>query len=112
MARDSEGIQDHADPQEKTVQRDSMLSGSEKPVPVPVTVGRRESSVRPMPQEFSMPTVSSLVEQFIAPLFAGDRSGARAVVAEAFEEGLSAEEIIMQVIWPTMEKIQGLYRAD
>ena len=56
--------------------------------------------------------VESLVERFIEPLFAGDRSGARAIVAEAFEEGLSAEEILMQVVWPTMEKIQGLYRAD
>jgi methanogenic corrinoid protein MtbC1 len=56
--------------------------------------------------------VDSLLERFTGPLFAGDRSGARAIVAEAFEEGLTAEEILMQVVWPTMEKIQGLYRAD
>ncbi len=56
--------------------------------------------------------VESLLERFVEPLFAGDRSGARAIVAEAFEEGLTAEEILMQVIWPTMEKIQGMYRAD
>jgi methanogenic corrinoid protein MtbC1 len=60
----------------------------------------------------SSPAIESLLEQFMTPLFAGDRSGARAVVAEAFEEGLSAEEILMQLIWPTMEKIQGLYRSD
>ncbi len=59
-----------------------------------------------------MPAVDTLLEQFVAPLFAGDRSGARAVVAEAFEEGFSAEEILMQLIWPTMDKIQGMYRAD
>lgn len=59
-----------------------------------------------------MTALDSLLERFTAPLFAGDRSGSRAIVAEAFEEGLSAEEIIMQLIWPTMEKIQGLYRAD
>jgi methanogenic corrinoid protein MtbC1 len=58
------------------------------------------------------PAVESLLERFVSPLFAGDRSGARAIVAEAFEEGLSAEEIIMQVIWPTMDKVQGLYRQD
>lgn len=56
--------------------------------------------------------IDSLVERFVEPLFAGDRSGSRAIVAEAFEEGLGAEEILMQLIWPTMEKIQGLYRAD
>ena len=60
----------------------------------------------------SSPVVESLLERFINPLFAGDRSGARAIIAEAFEEGLSSEEIIMQLIWPTMEKIQALYRAD
>jgi len=56
--------------------------------------------------------VESLLERFIGPLFAGDRSGARAIVAEAFEEGLSAEEILMQLIWPTIDKVQGMYRAD
>jgi methanogenic corrinoid protein MtbC1 len=59
-----------------------------------------------------MPAVETLLEKFIAPLFAGDRSGSRAIVAEAFEEGLTAEEIIMQLIWPTMDKVQGMYRAD
>jgi methanogenic corrinoid protein MtbC1 len=54
----------------------------------------------------------ALVEKFVAPLFAGDRSGSRAIVAEAFEQGMTAEEILMHLIWPTMDKIQGLYRAD
>jgi methanogenic corrinoid protein MtbC1 len=58
------------------------------------------------------PAVESLLERFVEPLFAGDRSGSRAVVAEAFEEGLGAEEILMQLVWPMMDKIQGLYRAD
>ena len=58
------------------------------------------------------PIVESLLERFVDPLFAGDRSGARSIVADAFETGLSAEEILMQVIWPTMEKVQALYRAD
>lgn len=56
--------------------------------------------------------VESLLERFTAPLFTGDRSGSRAIVAEAFEEGMAAEEILMQLIWPTMENIQGQYRAD
>jgi len=59
-----------------------------------------------------MSTLAPLVERFIEPLFAGDRSGSRAVVAEAFEDGLSSEEILMQLIWPTMLKVQSLYRAD
>ena len=59
-----------------------------------------------------MPATDTLLERFLAPLFAGDRSGARAIVAEAFETGMSAEEILMQLIWPAMEKIQSLYRGD
>jgi methanogenic corrinoid protein MtbC1 len=51
-------------------------------------------------------------EKFLAVLATGDRSNARAIVAEAFEDGLSAEEILMQLVWPTMEKIQALYRND
>lgn len=54
----------------------------------------------------------ALLERFITPLFVGARSGARAIVAEAFEEGLNSEEILMQLIWPAMEKTQVLYRAD
>jgi methanogenic corrinoid protein MtbC1 len=58
------------------------------------------------------PVLENLLERFMTPLFAGDRSGSRAIVAEAIEEGISAEENLMGQIWPTMEKIQGLYRAD
>ena len=53
-----------------------------------------------------------LLERFMTPLFVGDRSGARQIVAEAFEEGLTSEEILMQLVWPAMEKTQVLYRAD
>ena len=64
----------------------------------------------------SVPTTSALMEnlleRFMPALSDGDRSTARGIVAEAFEEGLSAEEILIQLIWPAMDKIQGLYRAD
>lgn len=59
-----------------------------------------------------MAASNHLLESFITPLFVGDRSGARAIVAQAFEEGLSSEEIIMQLIWPAMERTQTLFRAD
>ena len=59
-----------------------------------------------------MPVTETLNERLTAPLFAGDRSGTRAIVAEAFESGMTAEQILMEIIWPTMDKIQGLYKAD
>ncbi|MCL2639789.1 MAG: B12-binding domain-containing protein [Phycisphaerales bacterium] len=57
-------------------------------------------------------TLDTLLERFLTILFAGDRSGARGIVAEAFENGMSAEQILMNVIWPTMEKIRAQYKAD
>lgn len=59
-----------------------------------------------------MPATEALLERFSPVVFSGDRSGARAIVADAFEAGLSAEEITMELIWPTMEKLSALYRAD
>ena len=59
-----------------------------------------------------MAATETLLERFFATLFAGDRPAARTIVAEAFESGLASEEIIMQLIWPAMEKIQTLYRSD
>jgi methanogenic corrinoid protein MtbC1 len=59
-----------------------------------------------------MPVLENLSERFLATLFSGDRSAARGIVAEAFEEGMDAQDILMELIWPVMEQIQKLYRAD
>ncbi len=59
-----------------------------------------------------MSATEVMLDRFSQVVFAGDRSGARAIVAEAFEAGLTAEEITMQLIWPTMEKLSAMYRAD
>lgn len=58
------------------------------------------------------PALNDLSERFMEPLFKGDRSTARGIVAEAFEADLSAQDILMGLIWPAMEKVQVLYRAD
>ena len=59
-----------------------------------------------------MAATESMLERFFVPLFAGDRSGARAIVAEAFESGMGSEAITMRLIWPAIERIQTLYRGD
>lgn len=59
-----------------------------------------------------MQATSELIERFIPVLFSGDRSGARAIIAEAFESGSTGEDIVRELIWPAMDKIQTLYRAD
>ncbi len=57
-------------------------------------------------------STSTLLERFMVTLFKGERSAARGIVAEAFESDMSAEEILMGLIWPAMEKVQVLYRSD
>lgn len=52
------------------------------------------------------------VERMFQALIAGDRQGARDLAAEVIREGCSAEELAMQVYWPTMEMISTLFRAD
>jgi len=59
-----------------------------------------------------MPVLENLSERFVTTLFAGDRSAARGIVAEAFEEGMDAQDILTELVWPVMEQIQTLYRAD
>jgi len=65
-----------------------------------------------LPATASTGLLENLLERLLPAISGGDRSTARGIVAEAFEEGLSAEGILMNLIWPAMEKIQGLYRAD
>lgn len=60
----------------------------------------------------STASTEATLERFLATLFAGDRSGARGIVAESFEAGLAAEQILTDLIWPTMENIQAMYKAD
>jgi len=56
--------------------------------------------------------LSAMADRFLAVLFKGDRSAARGIVAEALEAESSAEEVLMDLIWPVMERVQVLYRAD
>jgi methanogenic corrinoid protein MtbC1 len=55
-------------------------------------------------------------ETFIPPLFqalvAGDRTGARAVIAEMQAVGTSPEDIAHDVFWPVLETINSLHRSD
>ncbi|MDP9174006.1 MAG: hypothetical protein M3O30_09095 [Planctomycetota bacterium] len=54
----------------------------------------------------------SLSEIYLEPLLAGDRLACRKVIEQATFSGLTAYELLTQLIWPTMEEIQNLYRDD
>lgn len=53
-----------------------------------------------------------LTERFFETLIAGDRAAARAVVAEASARGLSPEDILGELFWPTYENLEKLHKRD
>jgi methanogenic corrinoid protein MtbC1 len=55
---------------------------------------------------------TSLSQRYLEPLLTGDRGACREVVETAMFEGITAFELLTQLIWPTMEGLQELYRDD
>jgi methanogenic corrinoid protein MtbC1 len=55
---------------------------------------------------------SGLRESYLAALLAGDRVTARQLVDDALARGTPAYELLNDLVWPTMEHIQHLYRED
>jgi methanogenic corrinoid protein MtbC1 len=53
-----------------------------------------------------------LCQQYIEPLLAGDRQGCRRFIEETLATGVLASDLLNQLIWPTMELLQSLYRED
>ncbi len=61
------------------------------------------------------PSVSvdaNLCRAYLEPLLAGDRNGCRKVVDTALAAGTTAYDLLTQLVWPTMERVQSLYRED
>ncbi|MGA2585296.1 MAG: cobalamin-dependent protein [Tepidisphaeraceae bacterium] len=59
-----------------------------------------------------MSQFDALSQRYLEPLLAGNRVAARQVVQEAIADGASAYDMLNQLIWPIMERIQVLYRED
>jgi MerR family transcriptional regulator, light-induced transcriptional regulator len=55
---------------------------------------------------------SDLAKSYLAPLIAGDRNACRGVVDQALNVGVTPYDLLTQLIWPTMELLQTLYRDD
>src|SRR5438309_1868528 len=55
---------------------------------------------------------SDLAKAYLEPLLAGDRVTCRAVVEQAAAAGVTARELLNQLIWPMMELLQSLYKED
>lgn len=55
---------------------------------------------------------TNLSRAYLQPLLIGDRTACRDVVEKALAGGISAYDLLTQLVWPTMERIQALYRED
>lgn len=54
----------------------------------------------------------TLVQSYLEPLMAGDRTASRKVIDTCLENGMTAYNLLTQLVWPTMELLQELYRED
>jgi methanogenic corrinoid protein MtbC1 len=55
---------------------------------------------------------SKLIEIYLEPLLAGDRVACRSLMDKALENGVEPYDLLNNLIWPTMELLQSLYRED
>jgi methanogenic corrinoid protein MtbC1 len=57
-------------------------------------------------------TMAELFKQYLEHLFAGKRCQARELIFAAHDRGITASKLLKMVLWPAMEQIEKLYRAD
>jgi len=55
---------------------------------------------------------AAAAEAYLTPLLAGDRDATRKVVQLIQDRGVSQRELLINLVWPTMEHVQSLYRDD
>src|SRR5687768_6411596 len=55
---------------------------------------------------------SNLLRSYVDVLLTGNRDASRKVVDDALAAGVDAYELLTQLVWPTMELLQSLYRED
>ena len=53
-----------------------------------------------------------LAQRYSELLLAGDRSAVREMIDQALSNGLTAGAMLSELVWPTMESLQELYRLD
>jgi methanogenic corrinoid protein MtbC1 len=60
----------------------------------------------------SKSVTNALSQQYLEPLLVGDRDACRACIDQALSRGIGEYDLLIKLIWPTMELIQTLYRED
>lgn len=57
-------------------------------------------------------SISRISEPYLKALIAGDRAVSRELIDSTIASGATAEQLLSELVWPTMELLQGLYRDD
>jgi methanogenic corrinoid protein MtbC1 len=60
----------------------------------------------------STPVSNALAQSYLETLLNGDRVGCRKVVDDAIHRGNEPYDLLVHLVWPTMELLQSLYRED
>ena len=60
----------------------------------------------------SKDAISNLSRLYVEPLLVGDRDACRKLIDAAQTGGLDCHTLLTQLVWPTMELLQSLYRED
>ncbi len=55
---------------------------------------------------------STLLEQYMKPLLSGDRAACRGLVQHQLTSDMSGRQIFEEILWPAMERVEGLFRRD
>ena len=59
-----------------------------------------------------MMNMSNLLESYVEALLSGDRNKARNIIRKAIASAVKPEEIYREILFPAMERIENMYRAD
>lgn len=57
-------------------------------------------------------SASKLSQVYLEPLLSGNRPACRALMDKAIEVGVTPDDLLNNLVWPTMELLQSLYRED
>lgn len=53
-----------------------------------------------------------VLARYLEPLLRGDRRACRSVIEESLQRGIPANSVYIDIIWPVMQEIEKLHRAD
>lgn len=56
--------------------------------------------------------LGSIGDNYSQILLSGDRAACRGLIEKAVASGRTARELLVELVWPTMERLQELYRDD